>query len=65
MAADFFKRRAHGARPEDLKAFLAMVPDVPPEPGDELPDQANDRPASGSAKKPRIGDPSAKRARRR
>jgi hypothetical protein len=65
MAADFFKRRAHGARPEDLKAFLAMVPDVPPEPGDELPDQADDRPASRSAKKPRIAEAGTKRARRR
>jgi hypothetical protein len=65
MAADFFKRRAHGAGPEDLKAFLAMVPDVPPEPGDELPDQADDRPASRSAKKPRIAEAGTKRARRR
>jgi len=37
-AADFFKRRAGGARAEDLRAFLATAPDVPPEPGDEIPD---------------------------
>ena len=37
-AADFFKHRAGNARPEDLKAFLASAPDVPPEPGDEIPD---------------------------
>lgn len=37
-AADFLKRRAGDARPEDLKAFLASAPDVRPEPGDEMPD---------------------------
>jgi hypothetical protein len=37
-AADFFKRRAGSASPEDLKALLASAPDVPPEPGDEIPD---------------------------
>jgi hypothetical protein len=37
-AADFLKRRAGNAAPEDLKAFLANVPDVPAEPGDEIPD---------------------------
>jgi hypothetical protein len=37
-AADFFMRRAGDARPEDLKAFLAGAPDVPPDPGDEIPD---------------------------
>ncbi len=37
-AADFIKRRAGDARPEDLKAFLANAPDVPPELGDEIPD---------------------------
>ena len=36
-AADFIKRRAGDARPEDLKVFLANAPDVPPEPGDEIP----------------------------
>jgi hypothetical protein len=38
MAADFFKGRAGNARPEDLKAFLAGAPDIPPEPGEEVPD---------------------------
>ncbi len=42
-AADFFKRRAGGAQPEDLKAFLASAPDVPPEPGDEIPDHLRAR----------------------
>src|SRR5271155_4339803 len=42
-AADFFKRRAGDARPEDLKAFLATVPDVPPEPGDEIPGRLRTR----------------------
>ena len=37
-AADFIKRRAGDARPEDLKTFLASAPDIPPEPGDEIPD---------------------------
>ena len=37
-AADFFKRRAGNSSPEDLKAFLANAPDVPPEHGDEIPD---------------------------
>jgi hypothetical protein len=36
-AADFFKRRAGNASPEDLKAFLANTPDVTPEHGDEFP----------------------------
>ncbi len=36
-AADFFRRRAGNARPEDLKAFVANAPDVPPELGDETP----------------------------
>jgi hypothetical protein len=35
-AADFIKRRAGNARPEDLKAFLAKAPDVAPEPGDQI-----------------------------
>jgi hypothetical protein len=37
VAAAFFKSRAAGAEPSTLKAFLANAPDVPPEPGDELP----------------------------
>jgi len=36
-AADFLRRRAGGARPEDLLGFLAEAPDVPPDPGDERP----------------------------
>jgi len=36
-AADFFRRRAGDAEPEDLKAFLAVAPGVVPEPGDEIP----------------------------
>jgi hypothetical protein len=35
-AADFFKRRAGNASPEDLRAFLADAPDVPLEPGDKI-----------------------------
>src|SRR5207244_8974851 len=42
-AADFFRRRAGNARPEDLKAFLASAPDVPPEPGDEISDHLRAR----------------------
>ena len=38
-AADFFKRRAGDARPEDLRLFLAGAPDVPAEPGDKIPDE--------------------------
>ena len=33
--AEFFHRRAAGARPEDLHALLAAAPDAPPPPGDE------------------------------
>ena len=36
-AAEFFRRRAGDARPEDLHALLALAPDRPPDPGDELP----------------------------
>lgn len=35
-AALFFRRRAGDARPEDLSALLALAPDRPPDPGDEL-----------------------------
>jgi HicB family len=42
-AAAFFKRRAGDAQPGDLKAFLASVPDVPPERGDEIPDDLRAR----------------------
>lgn len=36
-AAEFFKRRASGAG-KGLKHYLDMVPDVPPDPGDEMPE---------------------------
>jgi HicB family len=36
-AADFIKRRAGNARPENLKGVLANAPDVAPESGDEIP----------------------------
>lgn len=36
-AADFFCARAGDARPADLHAILALVPDRPADPGDELP----------------------------
>jgi hypothetical protein len=64
-AADFFKRRAGGARAEDLLTLLAGGPDVPPEPGDEMPDQVSERPATRSAKKSRIAEAGTQRARRR
>jgi HicB family len=49
-AAEFFKRRAGGAQPGDLKAFLASVPDVPSEPGDEIPDHLRAKLARLTAK---------------
>ena len=36
-AAEFFRKRAGDAKPEDLRAILALVPDRPPDPDDELP----------------------------
>jgi hypothetical protein len=36
-AAAFFRRRAGSARAKDLRDILALVPDRPPDPGDELP----------------------------
>ncbi len=36
-AAEFFRRRAGDARPEDLHALLALAPDRAADPGDELP----------------------------
>lgn len=36
-AAEFFRRRAGNAKPEDLHAILALTPDRAPDPGDELP----------------------------
>jgi hypothetical protein len=49
--ADFFKRRAGNASPEDLRAFLADAPDVPPEPGDEIPDHLRTRVKRASARR--------------
>ena len=49
-AADFFKRRAGNASPEDLKAFLANAPDVQPEHGDEIPDHLRARLKTASAR---------------
>jgi len=36
-AEEFFKRRSAGAG-KGLKYYLDMVPDAPPDPGDELPE---------------------------
>jgi hypothetical protein len=36
-AAEFFKRRSAGAS-KGMGYYLDMVPDVPPDPGDELPE---------------------------
>ena len=36
-AAEFFRRRAEGAKPGDLRTILARVPNRTPVPGDELP----------------------------
>jgi hypothetical protein len=49
-AADFFKRRAGKASPEDLRAFLANAPDVPLEPGDKTPDHLRVRLKPASAR---------------
>jgi len=37
-AAEFFRRRGEGAKPGDLRAILARVPDRAPHAGDELPE---------------------------
>jgi hypothetical protein len=37
-AAEFLKRRADGASAQDFLDILSRVPDRPPEPGDELPE---------------------------
>ena len=37
-AAEFFRRRAEDAKPGDLGAVLARVPDREPDPGDEVPE---------------------------
>ena len=49
-AAEFFKRRAGGAQPGDLKAFLKSVPDVPAERDDEIPQPLRDKLARLTAK---------------
>ena len=49
-AADFFKRRAGNASPEDLKPFLANAPDLPPDPGDEISDHLGAKLKRGSAR---------------
>jgi len=36
-AAEFLRCRAGDAKVEDLKKFMAMLPDAEPMPGDELP----------------------------
>ena len=36
-AEEFFKRRAAGAR-RGMQHYLDMIPDAPPDPGDELPE---------------------------
>ncbi|HME24888.1 MAG TPA: toxin-antitoxin system HicB family antitoxin [Acetobacteraceae bacterium] len=38
-AAEFLRRHAGDARPEELRALLAEAPDVPPERGDEVPER--------------------------
>ena len=49
-AADFFKRRAGNASPEDVMAFLADALDVPPEPDHEIPDHLRVRRKPASAR---------------
>ena len=49
-AAEFFKRRAGGAQPGDLKAFLESIPDVPAQRGDEIPQPVQDKLARLTAK---------------
>jgi hypothetical protein len=39
-ASEFFRRRADGSGPDDLRAILGLVPDRAPDPGDELPSGA-------------------------
>ena len=42
-AAEFFKRRAAGHSLDEVDDILARVPDRPPEPGDELPEELDAR----------------------
>jgi len=41
-AADFFRRRAGNAQPEDLRALLGRAPNRDPDPGDERSDSGPD-----------------------
>jgi hypothetical protein len=36
MTMDYLRREAAAGRREDFEKYLASVPDVPPQPGDEL-----------------------------
>lgn len=36
LTMDYLHREAKAGRREDFKKYLASVPDVPPQPGDEL-----------------------------
>lgn len=36
MTMDYLRREAAAGRREDFERYLAAVPDVPPQPGDEL-----------------------------
>lgn len=47
--AAFLRRFAGDARPEDMLALLARVPDVEPLPGDELPEGYRRRPKVSGA----------------
>jgi hypothetical protein len=42
-AASFFRRRAGGATPDDLRRVMDKVPDVPPDPEDAIPSELADR----------------------
>lgn len=42
-AASFFRRRADGATPDDLKRVMDKVPDAPPDPEDALPPDLAER----------------------
>ena len=36
LTMDYLRREANAGRREDFEKYLASVPDVPPQPGDEL-----------------------------
>ncbi len=42
-AASFFRRRADGATPDDLKRVMDKMPDAPPDPEDALPPDLAER----------------------